>query len=146
MTAGSPGQEAEQMDQDNDGPLVEALARCGIDAALVEMEWDDLCREEVVTFSGAHYSHETLARLADLYLTFPTRFVFPSDDLQNAFDRAVLNTPAMQKAREDGARERRTRLKARGLANFQPFDPSRESLTAFTARAEAACGFDGGAM
>ena len=54
------------MDQRSDGPLVEALARCGIDAALVEMEWDDLCREEVITFSGARFSHETLARLADL--------------------------------------------------------------------------------
>jgi hypothetical protein len=82
------------MHYQNDRPLVEALAKCGVDVAFVEMEWDDLCQEDVLTFSSAHFSNETLARLADLFLKFPSRFVFPSVDLQNAFDRIAAKTLA----------------------------------------------------
>ena len=42
-------QEAERMDHHSDGPLIEALAKCGVDPALVEVEWDELCQEEVLT-------------------------------------------------------------------------------------------------
>jgi hypothetical protein len=126
--------------------LAEGLASCGVDPNDVDVEWDSLCQEDALTFSGLQFSEDTLRRLAELYLTFPSRFVFASDDLQDAFEHMVRKTPAMLTAEEEGQRERRKMLETRGLANFEAFDPSKETLATFAARAEAACGFPSGAV
>lgn len=128
------------------GLLAEALASCGVDPAQVDVEWDALCQEDALTFSGVQFSEDTLARLAELFLTFPSRFVFASDDLQDAFEHMVRKTPYMLRAEEESQRHRRKVLETRGLSNFEAFDPGTETLTAFAARAEAACGFSSGAM
>lgn len=129
-----------------EGLLAEALSSCGVDPDQVDVEWDALCQEHALTLSRTEVPEETLARLAELYLTFPSRFVFASDDLQNAFEEQVRKTPAMVAAEQQRERDRRTLLETRGLSKFEAFDPNRESLTAFAHRAETACGFPPGTL
>jgi len=112
----------------------------------VNVEWDALCQEDALTFWDMQFSEDTLARLAELYLTFPSRFAFASDDLQDAFEHSVRTRPSMLRAELEGQRERRKMLETRGLSDFKAFDPGKETLIAFAARAEAACGFASGAV
>jgi hypothetical protein len=126
-----------------DHPLLAyALRKCGVDPDLVEVEWDDLCQEDVLTFACPQLSSRAVEGLADLYLTFPSRFVFASEEVQEAFERAVRNSPWVLQAVEDGHRDRRNRLRLRGLSDFAAYDPQGETLSEFAARAEAAAGLD----
>jgi hypothetical protein len=129
-----------------DGLLADALAACGVDPKLVEIETDDLCQEDVLTIAGVSHSDTTLACLADLYLTFPSRFVFATTDLQETFERLVMNAPAMLKMRNQMERDEKQLLEAADLAAFEAFDVANESLRAFAARVEVACGFRPGEL
>lgn len=126
--------------------LADALTACGVEPKLVEVEWDSLCQEDVLTFSGSQFSDETLSSLADLYLRFPSRFVFASDGLQEAFESAVEKTPAMARLRGVFEQKQAAKLESMGLSSFEAFDPGRESLAAFAIRTEVACGFDAGEL
>ena len=130
------------MDGQPEGPLADALKACGVDRRLVTVEWDSLCQEDVLIFSGADFSNATLVGLADLHLAFPSRFVFETDSLQRAFEHVVIASPAMQKLRAESDREQKGSLVASGLSAFAAFDPDAESLSAFARRVEAACGFE----
>ncbi len=102
-----------------EGVLAEVLARCGVAAEAVSVEWDDLCQEDVLSFRGTAFSSQTMACLADLYLTFPSRFVFPSDDLQAAFEAAVRQTPAMLSMAAARRAHQQALLDTHGLADFR---------------------------
>ena len=78
-----------------EGLLADALVACGVAPELVEVRWDALCQEEVLTFGGDSFSDQVLTCLAELYLTFPSSFVFTSGEAQERFDEAVRQTPAM---------------------------------------------------
>ncbi|MGH6978282.1 MAG: hypothetical protein ACRED4_03165, partial [Brevundimonas sp.] len=128
------------------GLLEDALSACGVDPRFVEIEWDDLCQEDVLTFAGDHHPDTTLNRLADLSLTFPSRFVFATDALQDSFERMVMASPVILKLREEFERDQRRVLEAANLSMFAAFDAASESLDAFAARVEAACGFERGEL
>lgn len=118
-----------------EGMLAEALTKCGVCADAVAVEWDDLCQENVLSFSGDEFSRASLACLAELFLTFPSRFVFASDELQTAFDDAVGQSPAMLTQVAAGRVRRQALLGAHGLADFRRFnadEPSNETLKGFT--------------
>src|SRR5689334_5192966 len=76
------------------GRLATSLIACGADPNLVEVEWDDLCKENVLTFSDRTISELSLGRLAGLTLLFPSRFTFATDDLQDAFRALVQKATA----------------------------------------------------
>ena len=126
------------------GLLADVLSACGVDARCVEIEWDDLCQEDALTFAGDHHPDTTLNRLADLSLTFPSRFVFATDAPQDSFERMVMASPVILKLRDEFVRDQRRVLEAANLPMFAAFDAAGESLDAFAARVEAACGFEGG--
>lgn len=134
------------MDAHPEGWLADALITCGVAPDQVKVERDDLCQEDVLTFLGADFADETLATLADLYLTFPCRFVFATDALQNAFDTAVMKTPAMVRSRADLAGQLQQKLEDAGLSGFMAFDPAGETLSNFAQRVESACGFGPGEL
>lgn len=126
-------------------PLFQLLKACGVDPADVEIALDDLCQENVLTFGGGQgIADTTLSRLAELSLTFPSRFVFASQGVQARFDAAIRNTPRMQAASAEMDRDRIRLRAAHGLSGFPSFNPDEESLAAFARRAEAACGFEPG--
>ena len=129
-----------------DGWLADALTACGVAPDQVKVERDDLCQEDVLTLVDADFPDEALAALADLYLTFPSRFVFATDALQNAFDSAVMKTPAMVRSRADLARRMKQKLEDAGLSGFMAFDPAGETVSDFAQRIEAACGFGPGEL
>ena len=123
-----------------EGWLADALIKCGTAPDQVSIERDDLCQEDVLTFVG-DFTDETLAALAELYLAFPSRFVFATNALQDAFDAAVMKTPAMVRSRAVLAGQQKQQLEDAGLSGFRAFDPSDETLSDFARRVEAACGF-----
>lgn len=108
------------------------------------MEWDDLCQEDVFTFAGVQFSDENLERLAELYLTFPSRFEFETQDLNGRFERIVSKSPRMLELRRDAEQDMEDRLEAEGLTDFPPFDQVREALGDFARRVEVACGCGAG--
>jgi len=126
------------------GGLADALGLCGVNYEEVKLERDELCQEDVLTFSATDLSDEVLTLLADLYLSFPSRFVFSSDELEDAFERIVSQSPRMVALREQAANQQRAWLETQGLLNFPPFDPEIESLGNFAARVESACGVERG--
>jgi hypothetical protein len=126
------------------GPLVDALMSCGIKPEDVKVEWDDLCQEDVLTFAAANIPDAVLVDLADLYLSFPSRFVFASEELDDAFQRLVSAHPRMVALRDQARRQQHEWLATRGLSGFPPFDPENESLGEFAARVEMACGAERG--
>lgn len=129
-----------------DGPLADALVACGVVPEQVTIERDDLCQEDVLTFGGDQFSAETLARLAELSLKFPNRFVFATDALQDAFEAAVMTSPAMLKSLAAFDRGQKQQLEDAGLASFAAFDRASESLGEFASRVETACGFGPGEL
>ncbi|HEY1224635.1 MAG TPA: hypothetical protein VGE54_05345 [Brevundimonas sp.] len=129
-----------------DGRLAAALVACGVDPVQVKIEWDGLCQEDVLTFLDASLAGATLSALADLYLTFPSRFVFATDALQEAFEAAVTATPAMVRSREALAKGQKQKLEDAGLSSFSAFDPAHETLQDFAMRVETACGFGPGEL
>lgn len=129
-----------------DGRLATALVACGVDPLQVKIEWDGLCQEDVLTFLDASFADATLSALADLYLTFPSRFVFATDALQEAFEAAVTITPAMVRARAKLVEDQKQKLEDAGLASFAAFDPASETLRGFAMRVETACGFGSGEL
>ena len=126
------------------GALATALQGCGVDPLQVTIVWDDLCEEDELTFPGAALSGETLRLLADLYLTFPCRFRFETDDLQKAFKRALRAAPAMIERTAEIQGKRRALLEEKGLAAFAAYDPASEDLEDFARRVEADCGLRSG--
>lgn len=126
------------------GPLADALLSCGIKPEDVKVDRDDLCQEDVLTFAGANISKAVLIELADLYLSFPSRFVFASEELDDAFQRIVSASPKMVALRDQAHREQHEWLATRGLSGFPPFDPESESVSEFAARVEIACGTERG--
>lgn len=128
------------------GPLADALMSCGIQPGDVKIDWDDLCQEDVLTFAAANIPDAVLIELADLYLSFPSRFVFASEELDNAFQRTVSVSPTMVALRDQARREQQEWLATSGLSNFPPFDPESESVSEFAARVEIACGTERGEL
>lgn len=126
------------------GPLADALMSCGIKPEDVKVEWDDLCQEDVLTFAAANIPDAVLVDLADLYLSFPSRFVFASEELDDAFQRLVSASPRMVALRDQARRQQHEWLATRGLSGFPPFDPENESLGEFAGRVEMACGTERG--
>lgn len=126
------------------GWLADALVSFGIKPEDVQVEWDDLCREDVLTFASANIPDAVLVDLVDLYLSLPSRFVFASEELDDAFQRLVSASPRMVALRDQARREHHERLATRGLSGFPPFDPENESLGEFAARVEMACGAERG--
>lgn len=122
------------------GPLADALMSCGMKPEDVKVEWDDLCREYVLTFAAAGIPDAVLLDLADLHLSFPSRFVFASEELDDAFRRLVSASPRMVALRDQASRQQHEWLAARGLSGFPPFDPENETVSEFAARVEMACG------
>lgn len=110
----------------------------------VRLERDDLCQEDVLTFAAANIPNAVLIELADLYLSFPSRFVFASDELGEAFQRLVSASPRMVALQDQARREQYEWLATRGLSGFPPFDPESESVSEFAARVEIACGTERG--
>jgi hypothetical protein len=86
-----------------EGRLAKALLNCGANPELVDVEWDQDCQEDIITFQGDPLPGATLAKLAWLYLSGASQFVFPSADEQEAFERALSNNPLMRHMREHGA-------------------------------------------
>ncbi len=125
-------------------PLADALMSCGIKPEDVKVDRDDLCQEDVLTFSAANIPDAVLIRLADLYLSFPSRFVFASEELDDAFQRIVSASPRMVALRDQARWEQHEWLTTRGLSGFPPFDPESESASEFAARVEIACGTEQG--
>ncbi|WP_271144956.1 hypothetical protein [Brevundimonas sp. NIBR10] len=124
--------------------MADALIACGVNPEEVDVERDDLCREDVLTFSTTDFSKANLDGLAELYLSFPSRFVFASDDLDETFQAAVSQSPRILELQYRLRTQQADWLKAKGLAGFPPFDPVTESVLAFSRRVEAACGFGQG--
>lgn len=124
--------------------LAEALADCGVAAQDVEIEWDDLAQDFVVSFTSEQAPDPDLDRLAALCLRFGSRFVFPNPELQAAFDRSVRASPVMARLLEELKQDRQARIRSAGLEHFPAYDPSRESVEEFAVRTEAACGFPAG--
>lgn len=108
------------------------------------MQWDELRQHEVLSFAGVEFSDAVLARLADIYLGFPSQFVFAKSHLQAAFDRAVAQHTRRLELRSEVEHTQRQALEASGLSAFPAFDPVTENLNAFALRVEAACGFQSG--
>jgi hypothetical protein len=121
------------------GGLADALISCGIAPENVEVEWDDLCQEDVLTFSAKSIPDEVLVNLAELYLSCPSRFVFASEDLEDTFQVLVSKSPRMVALRDQLRNQQQEWLETRGLSAFPPFDPERESASEFSARVEIAC-------
>lgn len=132
----------EQLDQ----WLADQIADCDVDVRWVKSEWSDLCQHEVVTFADANLSPACLPALAELSLTFSSEFVFATDDLQSAFQKAVWDSPRMLELRGIYETESRQHLERLGLSAFPKFDPAHETLRAFAERVEAECGFPNGQM
>lgn len=128
------------------GALADALVACGVSLDYVEVEWDELCQEDVLTFAGDGFPSQVLERLAELYLTFPSRFEFAADDLNSAFARAVSASPKMVNSRRSMERQMELSLEEEGLAAFPPFDLGRETLGDFARRVEIAVGFGSGEL
>ena len=128
------------------GPLADALMSCGIEPDEVKVEWDDLCQEDVLTFAAVNIPNAVLIELADLYLSFPSRFVFASEELDDAFQRTVSELPKMVAQRDQARREQREWLATRGLSSFPPFDAESESVSEFAARVEIACDTERGKL
>lgn len=126
------------------GGLADALISCGIRPEDVKLDRDDLCQEDVLTFSAPNLPSSVLVDLAELYLSFPSRFVFASDALDEAFQRVVSASPRMVALQDQARREQSEWLATRGLSGFAPFDPGSESLGEFAARVEVACGAEPG--
>lgn len=123
------------------GTLADALSACGVDLRQVEIEWDELCQEDVLTFADKAYSERTMKGLADVYFTFPSRFVFATDALQAAFERTVGDSPRMRRWRDELDESQRRFLETANLSAFKAFDSANETLSAFAVRVEEACGF-----
>lgn len=126
--------------------LSDGLANCGVDARLVESEWSDLCQHDVVTFADANLPPSSLPALAAFSLEFSSQFVFATDELQTAFERAVWDDPKMVELRGIYQNQTQQHLELLGLSDFPRFDPGTETLKAFAARVEAICGFASGQM
>lgn len=77
----------------------------GVKPEDVKVDWDDLCQEDVVTFAAASIPNAVLIELADLYLRFPSRFVFASEDLDGVFQGIVSASPKMIALRDQASRE-----------------------------------------
>lgn len=123
-----------------EGRLADLLISCGVDPEDVHVERDEPCQEDVLTFSAPRLPQATLVSLAELHLTFPSRFVFASGALNDAFRRIVSQSPGMVALRDQLHGQRQEWLRTRGLSAFEPFDPRKESVSDFAARVEAACG------
>ena len=67
---------------------------------MVSVERDDLCQQDVLSFSGAEISKLSLDRLAKLALLWPSRFVFATDDLQDEFEQSVRKSVAVARGSE----------------------------------------------
>jgi len=117
------------------GDLADALISCGIKPVEVKVEWDADCQEDVLTFSASKIPNAALIDLADLYLSWPSRFVFASEDLEKAF-QDILSDQALNQQHEW--------LKTQGLSAFREFDPGKESVSDFAARVEIACNAERG--
>ena len=124
--------------------LADALIACGVNPEEVDVERDDLCQEDVLIFSETDFSHANLVCLAELYLSFPSRFVFASDDLDETFQTIVSQSPRILELQGQLRTHQADWLKDKGLDGFPPFDPVTESVAAFSRRVEAACGFEQG--
>jgi hypothetical protein len=122
------------------GGLADALISCGIVPEDVKVDRDDLCQEDIITFSAADIPTTVLTALADLYLSFPSRFVFASEELDDAFQGIVSASPRMVALRDQARIEQHEWLTTRGLSAFPPFDPESEGVSEFAARVEIACG------
>ncbi|MEN5051784.1 hypothetical protein [Brevundimonas naejangsanensis] len=121
------------------GGLADALISCGINPEDVKVEWDDVCQEDVLIFSTAHIPNAVLTDLADLYLSFSSRFVFASEDLEKAFQSMVSKSPRLVALRDQALNQQHEWLKTRALSAFPQFDPASESVSDFAARVEIAC-------
>lgn len=126
------------------GGLADALISCGIKPDDVKVDRDDLCQEDVLTFSTTNIPNAVLIELADLHLSFPSRFVFASEELADAFQGIVSASPRIVALQDQARNERREWLTTRGLSAFPPFDPESESVSEFAARVEIACGVERG--
>lgn len=126
------------------GRLADALMSCGIKPEDVKVDWDDLCQEDVLTFAAANIPNAVLVELADLYLSFPSRFVFASEELDDTFQCIVSASPRMVALQDQSRRRQHEWLAARGLSSFPPFDSESESVSQFAARLEVACGTERG--
>jgi hypothetical protein len=124
--------------------LNEALVACGVDPKQVDVTWDDLCQEEVLTFEDPSFPDAVLENLAEFNLTFPSRFVFANDELQAAFERLVSQSPKMLALKADLDRQYGEHLDVVGLSAFRSFDPEIETVEEFARRVEDACGLNGG--
>ncbi|WP_312595036.1 MULTISPECIES: hypothetical protein [Brevundimonas] len=126
------------------GDLADALISCGIKPVDVKVEWDADCQEDVLTFSAAKIPNGVLIDLADLYLSFPTRFVFASEDLETAFQGILSKSPRLVALRDQALDQQHEWLKTRGLSAFRKFDPAKESVGDFAVRVEIACNAERG--
>lgn len=126
------------------GDLADALISCGINPVEVKVEWDADCQEDVLTFSASKIPNAVLIDLADLYLSWPSRFVFESEDLEEAFQDILSKLPRLVALRDQALNQQHEWLKTRSLSAFREFDPQKESVSDFAARVEIACNAERG--
>lgn len=126
------------------GDLADALISCGIKPVEVKVEWDADCQEDVLTFSASKIPNAALIGLADLYLSWPSRFVFASEDLEKAFQDILSKLPRLVALRDQALNQQHEWLKTQGLSAFREFDPGKESVSDFAARVEIVCNAERG--
>lgn len=126
--------------------MAEALVSCGIDPLAVDVEWDGLCQEHVLTFKDQSYPAETLEALVELSLTFSSRIVFGSRALQETYEKALMASPRVVQAEARFEQYKSQLIEGAGLRDFPPYNPENETLADFATRAGLACGFGEGSV